>query len=178
MRIHFIRHGHSDHNQAYDITHDTNVYKSFEYRHSHLTEKGKEQIRSIQLPEIPNRVYCSPLVRCIETARVLFGDKTILYLYDGLMETQGPFPCNWRDNYDVFIRSMKRYNLVNISTTYYPSKVEETAEQMKQRATLCFEAIKNDAKDFESIVIITHNDWLESVFGRKFSNGEVYSIVI
>jgi hypothetical protein len=25
---------------------------------------------------------------------------------------------------------------------------------------------------------VTHNDWLESIFGRKFSNGEVFPLEI
>jgi len=178
MKIYFIRHGHADHNDAYDSQKTTDVYKSFKYRHSKLTEKGIEEIQTIQLPIKPERVYSSPLIRCIETSRILFGENETLYLYDGLMETQGPYPCNWRDNYDIFMRSLSRFNLVNISDKYYPSKKHETLDEMKIRANSCLTKIKDHANGFDTIAIITHNDWLESIFDRKFSNGEVYCVDI
>lgn len=178
MRIYFIRHGHADHNAAFDKEKTTEVYTYHTYRHSALTTKGIEQITAVSLPEKPQRVYCSPLKRCIETARIIFGKNEILYLHDGLIETQGPFPCNWRDWYETFAQSPDNLNIYHLSESYVPSQVEEDMESVRKRAELCLETIKKEAKHLDSIAVVTHNDWLESIFGRKFFNGEVYCITI
>ena len=49
-------------------------------------------------------------------------------------------------------------------------------EEIKRRAEACLETIKKESVHLNSIAIVTHNDWLESMFGRKFFNGEVYSL--
>lgn len=175
MKIYFIRHGHADHNAAFDEQQTKEVYASHKYRHSGLTEKGIGQIEAVQLPEKPDRVYCSPLKRCIQTARIIFGDEEVLYLHDGLLETQGPFPCNWRDWYETFAQSKDAINIYHLDDAYVPSPVEETMEAVKVRAEACLETIKKEAGHLNSIAIVTHNDWLESIFDRKFFNGEVFT---
>jgi broad specificity phosphatase PhoE len=176
MKIYFIRHGHADHNAAFDEQQTTDVYSSHAYRHSALTTKGIGQIEAVKLPQKPQRVYCSPLKRCIQTARIIFGNDELLYLHDGLLETQGPFPCNWREFYETFAQSKDAVNIYHLDDTYVPSQVQEEMEDVKRRAELCLETIKKETVHLDSIAIVTHNDWLESIFGRKFSNGEVYCL--
>ena len=178
MKIYFIRHGHADHNAAFDEQQTTDVYSSHAYRHSALTTKGIGQIEAVELPQKPDRVYCSPLKRCIQTARIIFGSDELLYLNDGLLETQGPFPCNWRDFYETFAESPDNLNIYHLDDTYVPSQVQEEMEDVKRRAELCLETIKKETIHLDSIAIVTHNDWLESIFGRKFSNGEVFPLEI
>ena len=173
MKIYFIRHGHADHNAAFDEQQTREVYSSHAYRHSALTTKGIGQIEAVKLAQKPDRVYCSPLKRCIQTARIIFGDDETLYLHDGLLETQGQFPCNWRDWYESFAQSPDNLNIYHLDDAYVPSPVEETMEAVKVRAEACLETIKKEAGHLDSIAIVTHNDWLESIFGRKFFNGEV-----
>lgn len=175
MKIYFIRHGHAEHNAAFDEQQTKEVYASHKYRHSGLTEKGIGQIEAVQLPEKPDRVYCSPLKRCIQTARIIFGDEEVLYLHDGLLETQGPFPCNWRDWYETFAQSKDAINIYHLSETYVPSQAEEDMKAVKERAEMCLETIKKESRHLNSIAIVTHNDWLESIFDRKFFNGEVFT---
>lgn len=181
MNVYFIRHGHADHNAAFDKTQDRKVYRSMEYKDSHLTPKGIEQIKSITLPKF-DRIYSSPIIRCIETSRLLVGEKPILYLHDGLMEIQGPYPCNWRSDLDTFMRSFKRFNLVDVKqnyspyTDYYLTNIAETYEELEKRANDTLNHILNECKNMSNIVIVTHNDWLESLFKRKFNNGEVYCV--
>ena len=176
MKIYFIRHGHAEHNAAFDEQQTTDVYSSHAYRHSALTTKGIGQIEAVKLADKPQRVYCSPLKRCIQTARIVFGNDELLYLHDGLLETQGPFPCNWRDFYETFAESKDAVNIYHLDDTYVPSQVEEEMEDVKRRAELCLETIKKETVHLDSIAIVTHNDWLQSIFGRKFSNGEVYCL--
>jgi broad specificity phosphatase PhoE len=176
MKIYFIRHGHADHNAAFDEQQNKEVYSSHAYRHSALTTKGIGQIEAVKLPQKPQRVYCSPLKRCIQTARIIFGNDELLYLHDGLLETQGPFPCNWRDFYSTFAQSTDIFNIYHLSDTYVPSHASEDMIDVKVRAEACLETIKKESGHLDSIAIVTHNDWLESIFGRKFFNGEVYHI--
>lgn len=181
MKVYFLRHGHADHNAAFDVKQDRKVYRSFDYKESHLTEKGVSQIKSINLPKM-ERTYSSPIIRCIETSRILVGDQTILYLHDGLIETQGPYPCNWRPDYDTFLRSLKRYNLTNISPKYEPyvkyylTDIKETKDDLKQRALNTLEQIKKECVNMERIMIVTHHDLLEALFDRQFNNGEVFMV--
>ena len=182
MRIYFIRHGHADHNEAFDKTQDKKVYRSFDYKYSHLTQKGIAQIKDILLPEKMDRTYSSPLIRCLETSHILVDDTTVLYLHDGLMETQGPYPCNWRPDFDSLSRSMKRYNLKDINvkyepyTSYYHTNIKETKEDLQQRALNTLEQIKYECVNLNTIMIITHYDWLEALLGKSFMNGEVHCV--
>jgi broad specificity phosphatase PhoE len=187
MKIYFIRHGHAEHNAAYEKEGSRKVYESLEYKDSRLTEKGVQQIREVELPvHLPkkmDRVYSSPLTRCVQTSKLLVGDKTIIHLHDGLMETQGPFPCNWRPDLDSLSNSLSYYVLKDVAkhytpyTQYYLTKEEgESTQEVKERATRTLEQIKKECKVFSNILVVTHNDWLESLFGRSFKNGEVYCL--
>jgi broad specificity phosphatase PhoE len=182
MKIYFVRHGHSDHNAAFDKAQDRIVYRSFQYKESHLTEKGVQQMKNTVLPLKMDRVYSSPIIRCIETSRLLVGNDTILYLHDGLMESQGPYPCNWRPDIDSLTRSLGRYILKDVNTKYEPyikyylPDVSETSSEIKERATKTLEQIKNECANLENVMIVSHNDLLESLFDRPFSNGEVYIV--
>ena len=182
MKLYYVRHGHSEHNEAFDKTQDIMTYRSFSLKHSHLTEKGVQQIRDIVLPCKMDRVYSSPLIRCIETSKLLVDKKSFLYLHDGLMETQGPFPCNWRQDYEYFHKSLDRYILKDVNVTYEPfgkyyiPNISETDSELKERSTRTVEQIVDECKGLENILVVTHNDWLESMFGRPFKNGEVYVV--
>jgi broad specificity phosphatase PhoE len=186
MKIYFIRHGHAEHNAAFDKTQHEDVYRSFEYKDSHLTEKGVQQIKDIELPvKLPrkiDRTYSSPLTRCIQTARLLMGERAILHLHDGLLETHGPYPCNWRADFDTLQNSRSYYILKDVEkeykpyTKYYLTNISETHEEIKKRALDTLEQIKKECYDLDNILIVTHNDWLESLFGRPFKNGEVLCV--
>ena len=181
MKIYFVRHGHSEHNAAFDKFQDTSVYRSFEYKYSKLTEKGINQIKAIKVPKM-ERIYSSPITRCIETTWIIVGDKPIVHLHDGLMETQGPYPCNWRPDFDSLSRCLGRFILKDIAVkyepyiTYYLPNISETKEQIKERATKTLEQIKDECAEMEHVMIVSHNDLLESLFDRSFDNGEVYVV--
>ena len=173
--VFFIRHGISEHNEGFDM-YGPSAYNLDNYINSSLTSKGIDQAKGVKLYNSISRVYCSPLKRCIQTAREIFGPHEILYLYDGLMETQGPYPCNMREPYNDISNNYDNINIDNISTTYTPTAVHESNTDIKLRATSTLNLIKKDAikNSKDSIAIITHNDVLESQFGRKFQNCEIY----
>lgn len=182
MKVYFVRHGHSDHNAAFDKLQDVNVYRSLDYKYSKLTEKGVKQIKDVVLSEKVQRVYSSPITRCIDTSRLLVGDDTVLHLHDGLMEIQGPYPCNWRPDIDTFHKSLQKYNLKNVKekytpyTDYFETDISEPWDMLRERATNTLRSILQECDTLDSIMIVTHNDWLESLFKRSFMNGEVYCV--
>lgn len=178
MKITFIRHGFAQHNQGF-LDKGESAYSSLEYRGSRLTQLGHKQAREAVVPRV-DIVFVSPLTRCIETAREIFGYSEILYLSDGLMETQGPFPCNWREPKALIDVKYINVDTHLLSPSYTLSPDAETKRHLTERAeqTLLYLISNSKKMKAKSIAIVTHNDWLEAIFGRKFENCEVYTIEI
>lgn len=178
MKITFVRHGFADHNQGF-LDEGESAYSSLKYRYSRLTQLGHKQANDVVVPDA-DIVFSSPLIRCIETARNIFGFSKILYLSDGLIETQGPFPCNWREPKGLIESKYANVNTDLLSPNYSLMKEKESYLQLHERAeqTLTYLISKSKKMKAKSIAIITHNDWLESTFDRSFKNGEVYTIEI
>ena len=188
MKIYLIRHGHADHNLGFQRRGEE-AYSSTDYYNSALTELGHEQTISVGEKfegRIPvDRIYCSPLKRCVETARNIFGGKKILYLWDGLVETKGPYPCNHRPPVEEIRASYPRVNLENVSPDWNNLEpVEDWRDgtegliALKKRAKRCFEAISAEAQadGLEAIAIVTHCDWIYTIIGTKIKNAEVVAI--
>jgi broad specificity phosphatase PhoE len=178
MRIYLIRHGRAHHNEGFDKV-GPKAYRDTMYRDSRLTTAGHDQTIGKAWDIRVERVYCSPLFRCIQTARNMFGSLRRLYLEDGLMETKGPQPCNLR----LSVNELGiRFN--NITTTGVSAidpvpqdKVEDT-ETLKTRADACFKSICEDAQraGLTSIAIVTHHDWLEALTEKSFKNAEIVEL--
>lgn len=176
MKITFVRHGFADHNQGF-LDEGESAYSSLKYRYSRLTELGHMQAKAADVPDT-DIVFVSPLVRCIETARDIFGYLRTLYLSDGLLETQGPYPCNWREPKSLIDIKYSNVNTDLISPNYSLMEEKESRMHLHERAeqTLTYLISKSKSLGARSITIVTHNDWLEATFDRKFRNGEVYTI--
>lgn len=178
MRIYLIRHGRAYHNEGFDNV-GPSAYRDIVYRDSKLVDTGHCQTIGKAWDIRVERVYCSPLFRCIQTARNMFGSSRRLYLEDGLMETKGPQPCNIR----LSLQELRtRFN--NITTTGVSvidpvpqDKVEDT-ETLKNRANECFKRMCEDAQraGLSSIAIVTHHDWLEALTERSFKNAEIMEV--
>lgn len=178
MKITFIRHGFAEHNQGF-LDQGESAYSSLLFRGSRLTQLGHTQTLNAIVPDV-EAVYVSPLIRCIETARNIFGYAEVFYLSDGLLETQGPYPCNWREPkalIDIKYRNVDTH-LVSPNYTLHPEP--ETKRHLAERAeqTLLYILSKSKKMKAKSVAVVTHNDWLAAIFGRKFNNGEVYTIEI
>ena len=176
MKFTFVRHGFAHHNQGF-LEEGEIAYRSDKYRNSYLTEKGHDQVRETKIPEV-DLVFSSPLTRCIQTTRVLVGDDPTIYLCDGLIETQGPYPCNCRETIHEISAKYKNINSEFLSDQYSPSAEEETMNEMKGRAYDSLNIIKeySKLKGARSILIVTHCDWLEAMFDRKFKNAEAFTV--
>ena len=75
LKIYLIRHGQTPGNrlQRYIGTTD-----------EHLSEEGREFLKKLSYP-MPETLYVSPLLRCVETAEILFPEKE-LHIIEALSE--------------------------------------------------------------------------------------------
>lgn len=178
MRVYLIRHGNAEHNVGFQKYGEA-AYSDIQYHDAALTELGHTQTIdagvSIELPI--DRVYCSPLRRCIQTARNMFGPYRCLYLDDGLLETRGPYPCNHRLTLGEICAQYKNINVVGVAEQEDDVNRDEheTDAVLKARAVSTYNAICKSAAlaGYASIAIVTHHDWLEALTGRRFKNAEV-----
>lgn len=176
MKVTFIRHGFADHNLGF-LNEGECAYSSMNYRFSHLTEIGKHQVEMAKIPQC-DLVFSSPLIRCIETTRILVGFEKLVYLCDGLLETQGPYPCNWREPLKSIQAKYRNVDTTLLAPNYSIINEHETPQHLYERATQSLEYILklSKSKKAKSILIVTHNDWLKSLFGYDFKNAEVKTI--
>jgi len=179
MKFTFLRHGYAAHNKAFDELGEV-AYTMTEYKDSALLPKGFGQAQEVILPHIPDRIYCSPLRRCIETATTVVPNR-MLNLDDGLIERQGEHPANLRST----IPTIQSYsNLLDVTDCaeilYYDQSVREPMVPFKERVVNTMNRIiencLNDA--LESVLIVTHCDVLEALFNRQFKNCEHYTIIL
>jgi broad specificity phosphatase PhoE len=177
MKVILIRHGHAEHNLAFDIAKDNSVYRNNLYYNSSLTEKGITQCIDASINESTktshvNKVYCSPLRRCIQTGHIIFGDNRLLFLEDDLIETKGPYPCNHRLPLEDIVCEYENIVINNLDPHYVNSEKDEGIKALKMRANTSFERICKGAKseNLESIAIVTHHDWIEALTGKSISN--------
>ena len=167
METVLIRHGHAEHNAAFQAQGER-AYFSEDYFDAQLTCQGHTQTRTLTVPQV-DRVYVSPLLRCVQTARNIFGKHRMLYLHDGLMETQGLHPVNRRRQKSE-LRQHEHVDLTHVSEKY--EFVAETPEQLKDRAQKTLADIRG-VSGSRRFAIVTHHDWLLECIGESLGNAEV-----
>jgi broad specificity phosphatase PhoE len=178
MRVFLVRHGRAHHNEGFDNV-GPSAYLDIMYRDSKLTETGHRQTMGKAWDIDVQRVYCSPLFRCIQTARNMFGSSRRLYLEDGLLETKGPQPCNLRLSLEELNFRFSNIVTTGLSSTDPVLAAEvEDSYALKTRAEACFKSICDDAKTagLTSIAIVTHHDWLEALTEKSFKNAEIMEL--
>ena len=168
MEVVFIRHGHATHNQAFLLEGEC-AYFSEKHANAPLTPLGHTQTKALSVPCV-ERIFVSPLYRCIQTARNVFGQYTVLYLHDGLMETQGRHPVNRRPQKDE-LYMYAPMNVESVSESYMFKS--ETSEDVKERAAKTMKDILERSVGCKRIAIVTHHDWLFECLGESFANAEV-----
>jgi broad specificity phosphatase PhoE len=169
MDVFLIRHGHADHNAWFEEIGE-DAYYSPKYAYSQLTPRGHQQTSSIIMKNV-DIVYVSPLIRCIQSARNIFGPDVVLHLHDGLLETQGNHPCNFRESKSLLAR-YANVNVDNVADNYEFTK--ESEDDVALRAQCTFDQIVEC--QFPRIAIVSHYDWSYGLTGRAFRNGEVFNM--
>jgi len=180
MKVCFLRHAQATHNAA-AAAHGESEYESWEYKDALLTPLGHTQVSNVILPFVPDRIYSSPLRRCIQTARALTDTKTIIYLYDGLIERQGHHPCNLRSHKSGIIEFDTFTNTDNIEITYnHVFSHRETDAEVYARASASLSDIYADAAraGATQILIVTHWDVLKVLFNADVKNAKTFVISV
>lgn len=175
MEVFFIRHGHASHNEAYERLGEI-VYTMPEYTDSQLTSIGHLQTINASVPKM-DAIYSSPLTRCIQTSKNMFGNVS-LYLDDGLLETQGEHLCNLRKPREELEALYPSYDFTYVSPNY--TFTIETYDELKERTSNVLQTIlkKSHMQGHRRIAIVTHHDVLMSLFNKSMRNGEVHRVYV
>lgn len=180
MKVCFLRHAQATHNAA-AAARGESEYESWEYEDALLTPLGHTQASNVILPFVPDRIYSSPLRRCIQTARATTDTKTNIYLYDGLIERQGHHPCNVR-SHKAAIKAFDLYtNTDSIGITYsHEFAHRETDAEVHARASASLSEIYADAAraGATQILIVTHWDVLKVLFNADVKNAQTHLISV
>lgn len=176
MRVIFLRHAHAAHNAAHDLYGHNGVYESEEYRDALLSDKGHVQAARTVLPHQPQRIYSSPLRRCIQTVRGFMPIAPII-LEDGLIERQCNHPCNRRSSLSTIEATSTHLDtsrLVDVPIHV----VHETDETFIRRVRKSLHEIvaESERHGYETILIVTHWDVMRTVFKIIVGNCETYMI--
>jgi broad specificity phosphatase PhoE len=180
MKVCLLRHAQATHNAA-AAAHGESEYESWEYEDALLTPLGHTQASNVILPFMPDRIYSSPLRRCIQTARALTDTNTNIYLYDGLIERQGHHPCNLRSHKSGIIEFDTYTNTDNIDHVYnHTFSHRETDEEVRMRASHTLSEIYADAAraGATQILIVTHWDVLKVLFNADVKNAQTHLISV
>jgi broad specificity phosphatase PhoE len=164
MEVVFIRHGHATHNEAF-LLEGESAYFSEKHLNAPLTPLGHTQTKALSIPCV-ERVFVSPLYRCIQTARNVFDEYQVLHLHDGLLETQGRHPVNRRQQKEE-LYMYAPVHLDSVSDSYVFNV--ETPEDVKERAAKTMKDILERSVGCKRIAIVTHHDWLFGYFGESFA---------
>lgn len=177
MRILFIRHAKAKHNEAAEIYGEL-AYFSEMYRDSPLTHEGRMQARRVRLPFVPNKVYSSPLRRCIQTADEILHPSTELILLDELIERQGHHPCNIRSSLREIYDMRNNLDTTLLSERYLhhtDMSERESYEKLGKRVLSATQRIIKESQPNDNILIVTHWDVIKSISGKEdIKNCEFY----
>jgi broad specificity phosphatase PhoE len=171
MRITFLRHGHAEHNEAHE-THGDIVYTWNIFHDALLTEKGLDQASHVVLSHSPDRVYSSPLRRCIQTARGACPDGFI-HVHDGLIERQCDHPCNRKSNISTILQVSYNLDISHVSDSL-PYIDNESDCELRNRARKTIYEILCESADASHVLIVTHWDFLRMLLGKELENCEMY----
>lgn len=177
MKVCFLRHAQATHNAACLVCGPI-AYESWEHEDALLTPLGNSQAKAVKLPFIPDRVYCSPLRRCIQTIRPSLPNATLI-LHDGLLERQGQHPCNVRGS-KTFLRTFDPFlDLTLLPENHlYPFPTRESLEDLRRRVASTLSEIYENARlqNAKQILIVGHCDAFDSVLGLRLKNTETHVI--
>jgi broad specificity phosphatase PhoE len=191
-----MRHGYAYHNLGVKLFGDV-AFNMKEYKDAKLTSEGVEH--SIEMGKSFKNVnftklYCSPLLRCIETMIHFINQNSNYYvrnkmiiLDDRLMEPQGKYLCNIRKDKlhleKLIINIDKTFNLSNVAINYN-SQYKESEQDIYNKITLFMEELREFNNDDDVILVVSHYGWLNRFFqmntgkGYEFINSEVKIIEI
>lgn len=148
-----------------------------------LLDVGKEELKQLFYPK-PEKLYVSPMKRCIETAEILFP-KQEFFVADGLRE------CDFGDfenkNYQELSDNLAYQKWVDSNGTL-PFPNGESIEEFKDRCCAAFsDILKQEKKEIQRIAMVVHGGTImaileaygipkQSYFDYQVKNGKGYRL--
>lgn len=149
MKLHFVRHGNAQHNVYLKLNESNN-------RISRLTAQGKREVlktaKDLQRMGVRfDIIYCSPLVRCRQTAEIIneaFNNQIPIKIEPRLSEFKTGF-----DNKSVFIWTMKLFLSKNRLTKKFGNgqSIAEVIEDIKE----FYDELKTKT-NHDNVLLVSH----------------------
>lgn len=174
MKVHFIRHS---------KTYGNTLHRYIGRTDEHLCEEGIELLKAKTYPKV-QKVFVSPMIRCIETADIIYNDmdKTVV---------QGLEECDFGDfenkNY-IELNGNEDYQRWIDSNGTMPFPGGEDLKDFKARCISAFDKVISDSLDkgYSEIALVVHGGTIMSIMERysyphkdyyewQIKNGEVIS---
>jgi broad specificity phosphatase PhoE len=172
MKLYLVRHGFAYHNLAVNKWGDKGYFmKEYEgvlLTDALLTKRGieqatdlKEKFNNIEFKDI----YCSSSSRCIQTCDLSINTNIVIKLDDRLMEPQGIHICNKRkiktEINNFLLTTKNKFEFFNVKDDYDDRfNNPETNDEITSRIKNFINHLKNNYKNEDNILIVTHYDWL------------------
>ncbi len=173
----FIRHGEAEHNV---LLKEKRYADAKALRDPHLTELGKAQAAALGEKLAGrhfDRIISSPLIRALETTRIVFSDKfaSVEILSD--VAEHGGGACDLGSDTDI-LQGLFGETITNwLAPNWFDEFVAETDEHYLAR----MENVKNrlSKQNDETIAVVTHGNFLRKLLNLKGSiqNCEVFEVV-
>ena len=143
MKITLVRHGQTEENFCNRVQGKKNNL---------LNDTGRRQCNNLRMRLLDKKFdycYMSPLVRCVETAFILVGDRVEMIRDDRLIDREmGELEGRPREEYNVY-----RYWDYDLNTS---DRGVEPIQDVFKRCEDFLDYIKNKYSDDDSILIVTH----------------------
>lgn len=161
-KIYCIRHGWCAHNDGYYEV-GMKAFEDKKYIKSQLTEKGI--IQAQRLGEVWTEkdnidiILTSPLERCIDTANLIFGNQSKLYVLDCLREyPAGLHYCNYRSSKSELLHKYNNIHYIDVPDENEDSYFKHNRLETKDEALLRINNLKNFLHKYKNknIAIIGH----------------------
>lgn len=147
MKIFFVRH----------LKTKGNYEKRYIGRTDEELDLTRGQQIEVGLPDVPDRIYCSPMKRCVQTAQMIYPQSELV-LRDNLREMDfGMFENKTYEDLKEDLHYRKF-----IDGTEDPISGESRME-FKKRCIYAFQQILSESKEEEEIVIICHGGTIMSI---------------
>ncbi|MFI3207532.1 MAG: histidine phosphatase family protein [Eubacteriales bacterium] len=163
MKIYFVRH----------LKTKGNYEKRYIGRTDEDLDFSREQSVNYSLPKLPNKIYCSPMKRCVQTAQAIYPDADILF-HNNLREV----------NFGIFENKAYEELKENVHYRNFISGLEDPIEgegrlEFKERCFHAFSQIISECKEEDILVIVCHGGTIMTIMEKlEQSKGGFYDYQI
>lgn len=152
MKIYLIRHGQTQ----------GNLEKRYVGRTDEsLCRKAAEELKKYIMPNV-NKIYASPMKRCIETAQILYPNQTIEIVEDFRECDFGEF--EYKNYEDLKENAVYQTFIDTMGESGFPQG--EDIRDFKERCQVAFYNVINQCQPEENIAFVVHGGTIMSIMER------------